>query len=106
MRLLAIFVNWQQTGLDDMSVCYICNNEINSGSFLGTIGDGTAHSLCHYKQNPPKIRVTFAEVLNNRDDQVLVRQLVDKHMPTEKKVEIIDDFNREIQVRHQRRIAI
>ena len=83
--------------------CDYCHLPIES-SFIGT-GTGRAHSICYYKANPPKKRNTFSEVLNNCDDQVYVRELLEHLTPKYIKDQIVSDFNTEMLRRHELRIS-
>jgi len=47
-----------------------------------------------------KRRDTFNEVLNNGDDQVVVRHLLYKHVPKEVKAVIIEEFNQKVDERN------
>lgn len=88
-----------------MNICTICNEEIKSGVFIGTVNNGVAHQSCYVKANPPKIRKTFNEVLNNCDDQVIVREMLNEHVDHEVKLLIVKKFNEKMQERHQLRLS-
>ena len=87
-----------------MNTCSECKKEIVSGSFVGTIGGGIAHGACFYKANPPRIRHSFLDVITNGDDQVLVRELLMRHVSLQCKGDITTRFNEIIQDRHNEMI--
>lgn len=88
-----------------MDTCSECGKALSFRAFITTGGGGSAHAVCYHRANPPKVRETFAQVLGNCDDQVLVRQLLIRYVPAEYKNTIIRDFNNEMARRHKSRIA-
>lgn len=85
--------------------CSICKKDNTDGAFVITGDGGQAHTLCYEKENPPRVRETFQEVLVNCDDQVIVRQLLAMYVPDDIKKQIVDQFNSEMKERHKRRIS-
>jgi len=53
-----------------------------------------------------KQKFTFKEVLNNHDDQIIVRQLLMKLLPEEIRIKIIQQFNRHASEYNQRVIDL
>lgn len=50
-----------------------------------------------------KKRYSFRDVLVNGDDQVIVRELLQKHVPDEVQIKIVNLFNQECDERERRR---
>lgn len=86
-----------------MIKCEKCNKELK-GLMIST-GTGVACESCYYANNPYIKKESFYSVLVNIDDQVLVRQLIDKYMPPEIKQWVIDDFNETMTKRYDSRLS-
>lgn len=82
--------------------CSRCNDPIGSIS----IGDdaGPSHPRCYHLAHPYVPKQTLREVLNNGDDRVLARQLVEEYMPLDRQRLLIAEFNAIMQARYQSRI--
>lgn len=80
-------------------ICKRCNKEI-TGAFC-CVGDDYMHHRCYVIEHPPKVRTSFADVLVSSDDQVLVRELLQRFVPVECKSVIIEKYNEKIQTNHK-----
>ena len=84
--------------------CSKCGKDLIKGKTMISSSNGMVHEYCHYKDNPPKVRTTFVGVLCNIDDQVTVRDLLDKLVPPSIQKDIICRFNKEMLRRYYSRM--
>lgn len=84
-------------------ICEICYQPIAFfGERIYTV-NGPTHPACYFQQNPIKARTTFLEVLNNCDDQVIVRRLLEELVPMDAKIEVVRRFNEAMRALQTRR---
>ena len=82
--------------------CEYCKEEL-IGIFIGT-GSGQAHPKCYWEKRPYVPKRTFREVLNNFDDPVIMRDMVEHYMPEQLKQRIVEEFNAFMEKRQSERI--
>lgn len=64
--------------------CEYCGKDMDGGLSIGT-GTGSAHAQCWHLRNPFIPKLTFDAVIWNFDDQGLMRDLLQKHVPQDVK---------------------
>lgn len=84
--------------------CSRCKKPIAS-MYIGD-DEGPSHTVCYHKAHPYKPKTTLREVLNNWDDQVLARDLVEKYAGCgDAAARIVAEFNERMQARYEKEIA-
>lgn len=85
-----------------IDICVKCKEPIESA--YTTDNGKFKHPYCYYQDHPFKPKKTFHEVLNNCDDQVLVRDLLTTFLTSDFQDVIINEFNKIMKARHERLI--
>jgi hypothetical protein len=82
-------------------LCVYCNKHVSSGV---TAHGGLAHQYCYFYGNPPQVLTNFYSVLRSDADPLLVAELLVKYVPGETQATIINEYNRIMDIKHERRL--
>ena len=81
-------------------LCQVCGQLLGEETFV-VLSDGFVHPGCWREEKPSYYETTFVEFLRRRDEQDLVWELLDEHVPLWVKERVVEEFHRILRIRRE-----